>query len=1440
MSSPPRPRPSKGILKPPPAPTSQSVWKRLQTKILSSPSSHSSPTSASPSDQASASFSSLNELLDPAGPESPDSLTAHHSPASPDRALFMAHRGLRKLGFRKSSSVSSMGFRKHHGSDPAATLSKPFPGHSSKRLSFQSVLPPHHRKIESTPIDAGRHGMSSRASIDTAAPSTTRAPRPHRIAIPEPTATGLPILSTDALRRLDLVDSQRSLDSTSLRRVRFSLPTTVTEYCTEDQIIYYSDDPDDHAAQQLDPPTRAPLPKEILPTDLPSTTESATDALPSGSQSCEPLQADTESSQATIQMVTSDPAAPGTGKLVPLSTDTVNGSHSSKSPHSPLSSLQDNHASQPPGRGKRQRRSIRRARQPLSRDKPQQAPQYPLELVYDSYRRSCLSLSEMPLPRIEGLFIRRITRAQPFTSLILTGEHISRQQVLPLAEMLDLNFGLRRLVLEDCGLDDAGAKVLMHSLIYSDQLEHVSLARNKRIRAEGASYLSMYLKESRRLKSLDLSGIPLDRKMVRYLCSVLIPRVWTPSRACPVPASAYSTSPASHGDHAVPKPNGTGARFLRHCSLATLRLDDCHLKASLLEQLCLAVHFSQVRHLSLRLNKINALGVEAWATPLLQPRPFIGALGSTARDSRLSSTPTDSNSPNPIARSYDYTSSGCRTSAAQCSGAWDRYLFHNLLTPLPDSGTPRSSLDFMGTWYPATTAAIAPSSPPSTKPSLLPSQSLISLDLSDNDIKAGVYTLGQLLQQYPNTLESLSLCNNRLDALVLCQFSQCLEHNRGLRSLDLGRNQLCHPSLDGLEVLARSLARNQDLKALFMEQAGLVDEAAIILAERLPEIRHLAHLNLSHNPHIQLAGLMALAASVKVNTSLVCLEVTIAPNDDIMSKLSQDILNVCVRNMERQASHQEPQQPRLGAENAARGSDVANATAAPALSIPRHLTTDVATSDPSPSSSTESVVVVGSNEVMPLSESMAASGTESVSQELPANQESSSPASSASIVLSPAISTVSLASTASEFVTTESDELAVQTVDIKDLLHSSFDQGSASTKSSSSAESFVGKIADPAATPTASTKAALSQRSTMVPAISTQQLQTPLGPLRKSRASPTVRQFHPIITANSIATPEPTLMATTTASSHLQEQNRALREEEGRVLRKAKEVMNVLIASPGLQSSDSSSESDHDLSDANRAQDGSISRLPTVDGHESASPLSDPVHAAVSTSPETLGSTSNANQPLHSLVVEEQVSIQRNTAQQTYLSKSISNDSSPKTLPLGIAMSAPTTDTNTTTSQAPSILTNEAYRTPTVQKLVNLSQRAHRSMSNPTPFTKRISSEPLSLQATDHTTMAPGGNANGGPLQYLTRRLSRATAGTSPKAPWPDSAISAMSASTEAMPRSTSVDGKHHRRPRRQRALSWQYLLAEDSMAFAGALLEDISGEELKTKLLEDESILDH
>ena len=52
-------------------------------------------------------------------------------------------------------------------------------------------------------------------------------------------------------------------------------------------------------------------------------------------------------------------------------------------------------------------------------------------------------------------------------------------------------------------------------------------------------------------------------------------------------------------------------------------------------------------------------------------------------------------------------------------------------------------------------------------------------------------------------------------------------------------------------------------------------EGAIALAEFLPETTKLTHLDLTDNPNIGTAGIMALAASIKMNHSVCCLDIKI-------------------------------------------------------------------------------------------------------------------------------------------------------------------------------------------------------------------------------------------------------------------------------------------------------------------------------------------------------------------------------------------------------------------------------------------------------------------------------------------------------------------------------------------------------------------------------------
>lgn len=95
-----------------------------------------------------------------------------------------------------------------------------------------------------------------------------------------------------------------------------------------------------------------------------------------------------------------------------------------------------------------------------------------------------------------------------------------------------------------------------------------------------------------------------------------------------------------------------------------------------------------------------------------------------------------------------------------------------------------------------------------------------------------------------------------------------------------------------------SFTVNNSLKRLFLVDTGLTTEGAIDLAEFIPENRSLLHLDVTNNPSIGTAGILALASGLKSNRYIRCLDVSIPPNDPNLADLSQSILQSCIRNTE--------------------------------------------------------------------------------------------------------------------------------------------------------------------------------------------------------------------------------------------------------------------------------------------------------------------------------------------------------------------------------------------------------------------------------------------------------------------------------------------------------------------------------------------------------------
>ncbi|KAL0071126.1 hypothetical protein AAF712_001684 [Marasmius tenuissimus] len=215
--------------------------------------------------------------------------------------------------------------------------------------------------------------------------------------------------------------------------------------------------------------------------------------------------------------------------------------------------------------------------------------------------------------------------------------------------------------------------------------------------------------------------------------------------------------------------------------------------------------------------------------------------------------------------------------------------------------------------------------------------SLRTLDLRGNDLRTGTTYLAQVLKRN-RTLRVLNLSENKLDVACLVAIADALKYNTCLETLDLSRNPCCgsgsssgsgsltrdrdrslyrdtatsrtdkSPSdLEGIQSLRMSLTLTTSLKRLFLSSTNLSTQGAIALAEFLPESRSLLHLDLTGNPDLGVAGVMALNEGLKRNKIVRCLDLEVPPGAEEYTRLCREILNTCIRNTEEaeRASQQE-------------------------------------------------------------------------------------------------------------------------------------------------------------------------------------------------------------------------------------------------------------------------------------------------------------------------------------------------------------------------------------------------------------------------------------------------------------------------------------------------------------------------------------------------------
>ncbi|KAJ1998487.1 hypothetical protein H4R26_005443, partial [Coemansia thaxteri] len=211
---------------------------------------------------------------------------------------------------------------------------------------------------------------------------------------------------------------------------------------------------------------------------------------------------------------------------------------------------------------------------------------YRVQEVWELYERTCRSLDIDPLPSFEKILMAHMRKEQTLGGLDLAGTRLDGTHMKCFADMLDLNFGLVKLELSYCDIDDDAVRLLVYSMLCNDSVRYLSLAHNPRLHSDGVRCVSILVRHSKQLQMLDLTGVPIQKKSAGYLAAALtgLGANWSLGRG-----SMHKKPTACE-----------------QISLQALRLNCCGIKPAALAILASGVRLSPLQHLSLRSNSLTA------------------------------------------------------------------------------------------------------------------------------------------------------------------------------------------------------------------------------------------------------------------------------------------------------------------------------------------------------------------------------------------------------------------------------------------------------------------------------------------------------------------------------------------------------------------------------------------------------------------------------------------------------------------------------------------------------------------------------------------------------------------------------------------------------------------------------------------------------------------
>lgn len=197
------------------------------------------------------------------------------------------------------------------------------------------------------------------------------------------------------------------------------------------------------------------------------------------------------------------------------------------------------------------------------------------------------------------------------------------------------------------------------------------------------------------------------------------------------------------------------------------------------------------------------------------------------------------------------------------------------------------------------------------------------LDLGGNDLRSHVEMIASTIDSN-HSLWALSLANCNLNPASLCKLLPKLAKLTNFKFFDLSHNHaLFESEPSAISVLRRYLPKLDSLRRLHLADVSLSSEQVITLAEILPEVKSLAHINILENPDLgrladartedaqeEACALYAsLLAAVRVSKSLVKIDIEDPSSEsgELLKALANRVVAYTMRNLQGVPDIRDPQ-----------------------------------------------------------------------------------------------------------------------------------------------------------------------------------------------------------------------------------------------------------------------------------------------------------------------------------------------------------------------------------------------------------------------------------------------------------------------------------------------------------------------------------------------------